>query len=209
MSLDESRPNGGEPPFPRAPDADPTLVALVPRRSPVRNAALGAAGVLVLVGAWLSPNLRPDADGSSGSWAALPRDQVLTITAVDVAGWPDVAVRSVADAPGAEVAGAWVFPGAPSGWAPGAAPALEQVRAAFPDHDLERAALPTSATDGASLVILWVITDCDALIEGQRPVVALRTALGLITSVELGDVAGPAFDLATLVDAGTCPRQRS
>jgi len=96
-----------------APDSDPTLSTLIPRRSIRRNLLLASAAMLLLVAVWTSPPLlRPSvvSDSSGGSSTALTRQhQVLTMTQLSPDGWPRVRLQSVNDLPGARVAGAWVL----------------------------------------------------------------------------------------------------
>jgi len=198
-----------------APDSDPTLAALVPRRSVGRNLLLAAVALVVLVGAWASPPLlRTSITGgpTEASWAPVGPNQVVTETSLSPQGWPSVEVRSVDGVAGARLLGAWVLTGdamtsrnyvAPADFGTG----LDYLRSSYPHADLGTTQLPRRLTPGqpSSLVTLWEIVDCAQLVEGEQPSVSLRSALGASTSERLTEWAGPAAHLPTLVDAGTCP----
>lgn len=197
---------------------DPSLEALVPRRSRFRNLALGAAGVAVLVGAFMSPAmLRPSVVSESdvsGSWSALaPHPWILAVVELQADAWPKVDVQSVADLPGARVAGAWVLADGLATFDdqldPGAFASGEDfLEAALAPGSLPVAdALPRSLDLGetASLVILWEITDCSQLGAGVEAQVELKTVLGTTNHQGLGSLSAPGFDVQTLTESGICP----
>ena len=200
-----------------APDSDPTLSTLIPRRSIRRNLLLASAAMLLLVAVWTSPPLlRPSvvSDSSGGSSTALTRQhQVLTMTQLSPDGWPRVRLQSVNDLPGARVAGAWVLADPlvqsqvatdPATYTTG----LDYLRASFPHANFGAASqLPQRLDRGesAQLSILWDIADCSRLNQGQRPQIELTSILGTNTREQLPDWAGPWFALNAQSENGACP----
>src|SRR5450631_1636104 len=94
-----------------APESDPTLSPLVPKRSTRRNLLLASAVLLLFVGGWTSPHmLRPSVLPGKTHYASsilLARQhQVLTWVRLTANGWPNVGLQSMGDLPGARVAGA-------------------------------------------------------------------------------------------------------
>ena len=200
-----------------APASDPTLTTLLPKRSIRRNLILGSAATLLLVGVWTSPQLlRPSVISNSygGNSSALARQhQVLVMVQLNPETWPSVGVQSIADVPGARVAGAWVLPG-PLGQPQAVADpvnfttGLDYLRASFPQASFGAASrLPQRLDRGQSahLVILWDITDCARLIPGQQPQIELTSILRTTTYEPLPDVFGPEFALSTQNEKGACP----
>lgn len=198
------------------PESDPTLSSLVPQRSIGRSVALIGLALLGVIGLWASHGvLRPTVVSDSGGamWTALPaHDQVATVVLLDPSGWSRN-LRSVTDVPGAQVAGAWLFPVEeidldntlnPADYVDG----LAYLEAAFPARDFgESSQLPQRVPrNGPSqLVVLWNITDCATLDAGPAPQVELRTWLGTTTRQSLDGLARPGFDVSTLAEAGICP----
>ncbi len=201
---------------PTDPAPDPTLDALVPKRSTGRNVALAAAALGLLAVVWASPAiLRPSVagDGGGGTWSAVaPHDQVLTVVRLAPSGWPYMDIEAVDDVPGAAVVGAWVLPdgdyGLGDGLDPGDYPdGLDFVNAALGTRDRDASThLPQRLDqDGpVQLVTLWDITDC-AVLDGRPPTVMLQSALGTTVHEELDGIASPGFDLQTLTETGICP----
>lgn len=196
-------------------DRDPTLVALVPRRSPARNALLVAMGAVVLLTAALSPRvLQPstDTDGTY-TWSALTgHGQTLGTIEFTARGWPALDVRSIGEVPGARLVDAWVLTGESARGANAGDPTdhpsgLDFVRASFPHADLAATRLPQRLEDGATatLVILWDLDDCARLVEGRAPVLTLASVAATTATHELPEPAGPAFDLRLLHEVGICP----
>ena len=194
---------------------DPTLAALVPRRSTTRNVLVASVGVAALVAAWFSAEIlrvsvADDYAGVSGWETIEGRPEVLTMTTIDPHGWPWMTVESVADLPGARVVGAWVVPSMETG-RPTATPGrfadtVDYLRHRFPDLDAGR--LPTRLRPGSSgaLVVLWEVRNCDYLDADVPAVVDLRSALGAGTREELtSSVMSPAWDPDLLAKAGGCP----
>ena len=197
------------------PESDPTLSTLIPHPSPRRAMILGLVGVFILLAAWASPFLlRPSAvnNASGGTWVALaPHHQVATVISLDPQGWPDVRLESVADVPGAEVTGAWVFTDDEYGLGEGLDPAdspsgFEFLRTALPFRDFDAGRVPQRLARGieAQLVTLWTITDC-SLLDGRPPQIELRSLVGTYTHEDLIDFASPGFDVLTLMETGICP----
>jgi hypothetical protein len=202
-----------------APDVDPTLSALIPQPSIRRNLFLAAGALLLLAGVWASaPVLRPSVVGqtSAGTSTVLAGgDQVLTMVELTPDGWPNVGVQSVKDLPGAKVAAAWVLPGAfadplasidPAAYTTG----LDYLRASFPHRSFDATSqLPHRLARGepAQLFILWDITACSALIEGQRPQIELTSIFRTNTHELLPDFAGPWFALDAGSETGACPKR--
>jgi hypothetical protein len=200
-----------------APDDDPTLSTLIPQRSIRRNVLLAAGSLLLLAGVWASaPVLRPSVVGQTSAAASTVLaggDQVLTMVELTPQGWPNVGVQSVADLPGAKVTGAWVLPGAfvdppastnPANYAKG----VDYLRASFPHRRFDATSeLPQRLTRGepAQLFILWDITACSALTEGQRPQIELTSILRTSTHELLLDYAGPFLALDAGAETGACP----
>ena len=199
-----------------APESDPTLSTLVPQRSIRRNLLLGAAAVVLLVGASFSPQvLRPSVihDSVGGSSAVLVRQhQVLTVVQLTPEGWPSVGVQSVGDLSGATVAGAWVLADASAGTGAATEPAehatgLDYLRASYPHGSFGAASrLPhrLGAGESGQLFILWDIVDCSRLVQGQRAQIELTSILGTGTQQELPDWAGPEFALSNTTETGAC-----
>ena len=197
-------------------ESDPTLSSLVPQRSRGRSLVLVGVALLVVVGVWASHAvLRPTVVSGSGgaTWSALPtHDQVATVVLLDSSGWSRD-LESVTDVPGAQVAGAWLFPIeeidldntlAPADYADG----LAYIEAALPARDFsESTQLPQRVPrEGPSqLVVLWNITDCAALDAGPAPEAAIRTWIGTTTRQSFDDFVRPGFDMPTLTEAGICP----
>lgn len=197
---------------------DPTLATLIPRRSTRRNLLLAVAAAALLVGAWASPNvLRPSITGNATAMESMPfapAHQVLVTVELTPQGWPNVGVQSVGDLGGAKVAGAWVLHGAtampadvdPAKFANG----LDYLRAAWPQTRFETTGnLPQTVEPGkpAQLVILWQITDCSGLVEGQSAQVELKSAWRTNTRQLLSDMAAPGYEVNTLTESGTCPKR--
>jgi hypothetical protein len=198
------------------PEFDPTLSSLVPQRSLGSGIVLIGFALLGVIGLWASHGvLRPTVVSDSGgaTWTALPtHDQVATIVLLDPSGWSRN-LRSVTDVPGAEVAGAWLFPieeidldntVAPADYADG----LAYVEAAFPARDFgESSQLPQRVPrNGPSqLVVLWNITDCATLDAGPAPQAELGTWLGTTARQSFDEFLHPGVDMPTLTEAGICP----
>lgn len=195
------------------------LAPLMPRRSPLRNAALVVLGVLVLVGAWLSPALlRPSLTGSSGGgWAVeLPEsDTLLTVTQLRPEAWPHATVIGIEAVPGAAPLAAWVFlePTTPTGSGTPTATTPHRLLEenypglAFPAEGnlparVHRSSAGASFDDGGLvLAIAWEVTDCSALVsddgissgtEEDEPRAVVRSALGSESRAVLGESASPA-----------------
>lgn len=197
-------------------ESDPTLSSLVPQRSLRRSVALLALAFLGAIGLWGSHGvLRPTVVSDSGgaTWTALPtHDQVATVVLLDPSGWSRN-LQSVTDVPGAQVAGAWLFPIDeidldntldPADYADG----LAYLEAAFPARDFgESSQLPQRVPrNGPSqLLVLWNITDCATLDAGPAPQAELRTWLGTTTRQQFPEFLRPGFDMQTLTEAGICP----
>ena len=193
------------------------LAPLAPRRSPLRNITLGLIGILVLVGAWLSPAiLRPALTGSSGGgWSVeLPESgTLLTVSQLHPEAWPPATVEGVQAVPGATPVAAWVFvEPAPTG---------AQIPAATTPHRYLEESYPGLAfpaegnlparvhnqSDGAQfddgglvIAIAWEITDCNALVSedddayrttDDEPHAILRSAIGIESRTGLGHSASP------------------
>ena len=176
------------------------------RRAPAGRVAVAVLVVLGLVGGWLHQGpLQPSVVGNpAGYWRPVPPDGVLVRTDLDVTGWPSVLLREVRDVPGAHVVDAWVVPDADDA-AMGTPSSIEPADLALGPQS--PGALPQRVEPGArpDLVVRWEITDCDALVEGSRPKVGLRSGVGIMRTQEFDALTGPAFDLQTLADAGICP----
>ena len=190
-------------------DTAPRPAAAEHRDHRLSKAGIGTVAVLVVlfvVGVWFYRGpLQPSVAGNpSGSWSAAPPDIVLVRTDLDVTGWPSVLLREVHDVPGAHVVGAWVVPDVDEAQT-GTANDPEAGDAALGPDD--SGLLPQRLERGTTqdLVIRWEITDCDALVEGAQPEVALRSVVGTTRTEALDGTTGPAFDLQVLVDTGICP----
>lgn len=175
---------------------DPTLDALVPRPSPWRNRLIvGLVLVAVAVVWWspavLRPTIEPQGDGEAGTTYLSSSPFFLTYLPVEVDGWPDVDVRSVAGPAGLRVAGAWFVEDARFDQADGVARAdiddpLVTLSRLFPDLRLDAAsALPQQVEPGSSahLVVLFEVVDCGAVQTAATAIapsieVTLRTAVG-------------------------------
>jgi hypothetical protein len=200
-----------------APESDPTLSSLVPRRSTRRNLLLASAVLLLFVGGWTSPHmLRPSVNSGRtfGSNTALARHhQVLTTVELTPDGWPNVGLQSMGDLPGARVAGAWAFPGALIPSQVGTDPAdfttgLDYLRASFPHNNFGQASrLPQHLDPGesAQLYILWDITDCSLLTQDPQPQIELTSILGTRTHEQLPTWVGPISALSTQPGNSACP----
>lgn len=128
-------------------------------------------------------------------------------------GWPTPELVSVTDVPGAVVNGAWLVPAAdltfdgaaePTGQASG----LDYLRAAAPAVRFdESSALPQPVRRDVAtqLVVIWDVVDCSSLSPDNVPRAELRTVVGTTVRAELPDIAGPGFDVPTLVGYGLCP----
>jgi len=208
-----------------APESDPTLSSLVPRRSTRRNLLLAATVLLLIVGTWTSPHmLRPSVLAASTHYSSstpLARQhQVLTTAQLTADGWPNVVLQSMGDLPGARVAGAWVIPVTlvPGPLVAGSLVAgplvpsqamtdpgdyttgLDYLRASFPRADFGKASrLPHSLDQGesAQLFILWDITDCSRPTRGRQGQIELTSILGTTTHEQL--------PIADLVLSPICP----
>ena len=197
-------------------EPDPTLSTLVPQRSRGRGVSFLALALVIVIGLWESHGvLRPTvvSDSFAATWMALPaQDQVATVVLLDPSGWSR-SFQSVTDVPGAQVAGAWLFPTEeidldttldPADYADG----LSYLEAAFPARDFgESSRLPQRVPrDGPSqLVVLSNITSCATLEAGPAPQAELRTWLGTTTRQSFDDFLRPGFDMAALADAAICP----
>lgn len=175
---------------------DPTLDALVPRPSPWRNRLIVVLVLVAFVVVWWSPAvLRPTIEsrweGEAGTSYLPPSPFFLTYLPVEVDGWPDVDVRSVAGPAGLRVAGAWLVDDARFDRVDGAVPAdgddpLVAVSRLFPALGLGAAsALPKQVEPGSTphLVVLFEVVDCGAVqaaatANAQSIEVTLRTAVG-------------------------------
>jgi hypothetical protein len=151
--------------------ADPTLAALVPRRSPLRNTVLTGIAVLVLVAAWTSPAvIRPAIDPSYGGGLGVVGDQVITWRSVEVRSWFGATLEHVEDVPGARVLDAWLVDGDewigpdPRTTATDHDDASSYVRAVVGSDRLADRTLPrrTDVDTEQFLVIVWDV-DCGAL----------------------------------------------
>lgn len=185
---------------------DPTLDALVPRRSSWRNWALVIVAVAVLAVAWWSPTLlRPDMStipGAGGGTSYLtPSSGILNYVPVTVDAWPHADVVSVGDVPGLRLVGAWLVtdpvvdqlrtPEREAGESD-----LDYVRRAYPGLVLDDStALPQRFDEGSrtDLVTLWEVVSCEQFVAtataadasgafGPMVDVTLRTAIG--TTIE-------------------------
>jgi hypothetical protein len=200
-----------------APESDPTLSSLVPRRSTRRNVLLAAAVLLLIVGTWTSPHmLRPSVLSHSAGSISLARwHQVLTRVPLTADGWPNIVLKSMSDLPGARVAGAWVFPDTlvqsqastdPADYTTG----TDYLRASFPRADFGKASrLPQSLDQGesAQLFILWEITDCSRLILGRqgKSEIELTSILGTTTHEQLPSLVAETVLFGTPPGSGACP----
>jgi hypothetical protein len=201
-----------------APESSPTLSTLIPQPSIRRNLILASATLLLLVGAWTSPQvLRPsDVSGHSGgggSTSLARQRQVLTTVQLTPDGWPNMGLQSVDDVTGARVAGAWVLPERlaqsqvetnPADYASG----LDYLRASFPHNDFgvtSRLPHRLELGESAQLLILWDIADCTVLARGKPPRAELVSILGIHTREQLPDWASPRFALDSETENGICP----
>lgn len=192
-----------------APEADPTLTALVPRPAPARTAAFVALAVAALVAAWFAPAvLRPTLGGdyANGTWY-VSQGLVVGTLDVDPQAWPSAELVAVEDVPGARVVDAWIVPRSdhevPE--AGGGADAVDELAAVHGAAALEAGRVPVRLDgDVARLVVVWDVEDCALLTDAVRPEVVLRTSLGTTVHEPVAEVAGPAMDLPTLHDAGVC-----
>ncbi len=169
---------------------------------------IGAALVLLVVGFVSLTVLRPQltlGDGS-GSWGIVPAShQVISRVSIQAgwASWGGFEVAAVEDVPGATVAGAWILRSADAD-----SIAADSLAEQVPDLDLIGSVLPQRLghEERADLIVLWDITDCEALVEGRQPEVVLHNLVGYPLRRRLQqDISAPSFDLASLVDAGICP----
>lgn len=199
------------------PTSDPSLAALTPLPTRGRSLLLVVVATALLVGAWFSPDLlRPGPDvmaGSSGTVATIPQDEaVLRITDFSAVAPIGGTVTGVEDVAGAKVVGAWLFQ------PPVAMPMLametvaqqsvdEVLADAYAPGVLDDAALPQPITSGAAqVVVLWKITDCDALDEWAKPSMTVTNALGMSVERPFPDFNGPAWNLGTgSLAEGICP----
>jgi len=163
-------------------EVDPTLAALVPRRSTVRNIVMSLVGLVVLVLVGLSSSvLRPTvAAYTSGARSIEASGRAETTISVTGLGRPWLTLESVGDLPGATVVGAWYYPqGATVQELPvdDHESGLEHPRSVLPD--LDTAALPQRLDhlETGTLVILWDV-DCDELDPDRGVELELGSALG-------------------------------
>ncbi len=195
---------------------DPTMGTLVPAEHYGRNLLAFVVVLLVLAGAWMSDgvlemSIVPDQAGLGSSWSAVPLGgQVLTVSTISPDGWPSFSVEEVGDTSGAEVVGAWILPTnqASDAVAGQSLSGVEYVRRYFPGQAIDAStALPFTVAAGEDqlLVIMWAITNCEALQVGEPVTVELRSKLGTSTSEELSKFSRPAAFFDTLVDTGICP----
>lgn len=187
------------------PAPDPTVGTLLPARSTGRNAALAAAAVLALVGAWWSPQLlRPTiAPWSGGTWGVAPADGTVVATSeVWRTESPGITLVRVRDMPGARVLGAWLTAGLDEAGGPGP---TEKVGEFIANLGAEPLPGGLAGGTGATLVVAWEITDCTLLREDVGPTLELRSAVGAPGTVQLDPMLGPAYDLTLLEEQGICP----
>ncbi|TGJ96323.1 hypothetical protein DLJ96_11380 [Actinotalea fermentans ATCC 43279 = JCM 9966 = DSM 3133] len=197
--------------------SDPSLTALTPRPTRGRSLLLVVIAIVLLVGAWFSPDvLRPGPDvgaGSAGAWAAIPQDEVVLRT-VDISMIAPIGgtVVGIGDVPGATVVDAWLFQ------PPVETPALDSQTLAQQTVDdvladayapgvLDGAALPQRIASGpVQVVVLWKITDCGALDEWARPSMTVTNVLGMSFERPFPDFTGPALSqgVGSLAE-GICP----
>lgn len=192
------------------------LAPLAPRRSPLRNLALAALGVLVLVGAWFSPAaLRPALTGSSGGgWSVelLESSTVLTVSQLHPEAWPFATIDGVEAIPGATPTGAWVYREDENlgGGDPGETAPHQFLEASFPEltfppeGNLPVRVSSAGDTSGGQLVIAiaWRIDDCTAFgetVDGitysdqgdEAPRAIVSNVFGVESRTSLGVAAHP------------------
>ena len=184
---------------------DPELEALVPRSGRGRTAALIAAIALAVAAAWVSPDvLRGDLPTTgSGAWSTASPHHVVAITELSAPALGARYVYGVRDLPGARVAGAWIAPGSPA--LDTAAWDSDDPVAEIEEGSIGAERLPAQLPAGttSSLVVVWEVTDCDAL--DDSPAVAQVRALFGTQDVRLNDWTGPGSSLTLLRDEGICP----
>jgi len=130
---------------------------------------------------------------------------------MEVDGWADVEVRRIHPLPGVEV---WIAP--PPDQDPNVeeldpedfASPTDYVQALAPGTS-SATALPRPLSPGEPMLMwtLWAITDCDALVESQAPVVEFTTMLRTTRHHQMDDFYSPAFNIETLIRVGTGPAQ--
>lgn len=202
------------------------LAPLAPRRSPLRNVALGLLAALVLVGAWFSPALlRPSLTGSSGGgWSVeLPESRtLLTVSQLDPDPWPHASVTGVEALPGATPEAAWIFTElAPAMTQPAATTPHEYLAEAYPGVAFPAGGnLPArvhstdpdgTVEDGQLMIaIAWRIDECDLVHDPDSPYAdredqvqaVMRNALGAESRAPLGYAASPTTALQ--LDSAIC-----
>lgn len=186
---------------PSDPRPDDTLEGLLPPRRSRTGAAVAVLAVLVLLGAWFSPQLlRPSIWSGSGGGAlttfTTPGPQVLTTTVTDTESWLPFTVQEVRDVPGARVVDAWLVTGAEARTAERGVvgtPSTVQDYLAEVLQAPEDAHLPRRVPSGApvALLVLWEIEDCGALEQNAEPVATLRNAIGATSNNTLPSFAAP------------------
>jgi len=179
-----------------------------------------AAFTLLAIGFVSLTVLRPqltDGDGRGG-WSALAGyHHVVTSVSIEAgwASWGGFEIAAVEEVPGATVGGAWILrasegAGAGDDWVDPdrVETPLDYLAALCPGLDLAEAALPQRLghRERADLIVLWDITECAALVEGQQPEIVLHNLIGIPLRRSLDyPISAPAFDYETLVDTGICP----
>lgn len=194
--------------------ADPTLAALVPRRSPWRNAGSLLVAVLTLAGvAWYGSEGRPSMSSDGGSSSVLSGEQVLIDARSTARGFPAPTLESVTAPPGTSVVGVWVLDSDDPllRLLDGTSAGLDATRDALLSGARSARALPQPLPTAGEfeLVLLVDIVDCSALPADpgvpRTPAAArLRSCLGSTSSSPLGVIDGP-LDRQFLTSEGACP----
>ena len=184
------------------PQDDPTLAALVPRRSFGRRVVVGVAIVALLVSAWVGADIvKPVLVVEASSWGPVGDQGVVRGTArVRNGSWAGATLESVSDVAGARLVGVWLVP----------SDELLPVDASPPSS----AGLPHRfgffEIAAYTLVVDWEITDCSRLSPGVAPDLRVRSVVGT-SGTTFGDQVtdegwlGPVYDYESLVGSGICP----
>ncbi len=193
--------------------ADPTLAALVPRRSRSRNLVLLIVAVAVLVGVgWYGSNGRPTMSSDSGGADVLSGAQVLVDARSTARGLPAPTLESIAVPTGTRLVGAWVLdtddPLALLGTTPSdAAATREALLSGARDERALPQPLPTDRE--FDLVVLLDVVDCAALPAdstgpSETTTARLRSSIGGSATVPLRAFAAM-IDRQLLTTDGGCP----
>lgn len=183
---------------PASTTGDPSLLALVPRPSPARNAVVASTGLaLVLAVGWLGTYAQVAGESSEASSSLEPAGVVVEEHILVSSGWPGLRLTEIDPPVGARLTDAWLVPAATT--AIPVSVSASELLSALVDVEHFTGNQPVSPGERYRLVLRLEITDCSAYTEdeaGDGPgdglgpdphatTVQLRTALGGRGTVEL------------------------